>query len=80
MSGDHSIFLGLRRDWQAICLAYCSLLSPDLFTAFSNANLGGNPDNSCSTGRTHMHNYKLYRPVMEVKYIDCVKKYQAAGR
>ena len=31
-------------------LAYSGLSSPDLFTAFSDANLGGNLDNSHSTG------------------------------
>jgi len=31
-------------------LAYSGSSSPDLFTAFSDADLGGNPDNSHSTG------------------------------
>ena len=31
-------------------LVYSQQPSPDLFTTFSNANLSGNPNNSCSTG------------------------------
>ena len=33
-----------------LSLAYSGSSSPDLFTAFSGADQGGNPDNSCSTG------------------------------